>query len=327
MSRIFVTGGTGFIGRQLIAILLEQGYDVTLLMHHRNYNGPPHPNLSLIRGDIREPSSWEQSLKACDAIIHLAGSISETSLYRYIRYNSDPTQILAEAASRTPRIRQFIFISSLAAAGPSKPGHPLSEYYPANPVSDYGKSKLMGENRLLTSSGDFQKVILRPPVVYGPGDRSFYKIFQMVQHHIKPVVHHGIQELSLIHVTDLCFMITGLLLNPRLSHDEIFFVNDGTDIHPLNEMFTHLETVMEKWTIPVPITRFMMGSTAYLLGLAGTIRGKAPLVNMSKYRELKQSAWCCKSEKILGFLEYRIKYPLENGFRDTYNWYRRHQWL
>ncbi|MGC9513088.1 MAG: NAD-dependent epimerase/dehydratase family protein [Fidelibacterota bacterium] len=327
MSRIFVTGGTGFIGRQLTALLLEQGYDVTLLMHRRNYSGPSHPNLSLIRGDIREPSSWEQSLKTCDAIIHMGGSISETSLYRYIRYNSEPTQILAEAASRIPRIRQFIFISSLAAAGPSKPGHPLSEYQPANPVSDYGKSKLMGENRLLFSTGDFQKVIIRPPVVYGPGDRSFFKIFQMIHHRIKPVVHHGIQELSLIHVTDLCSMITGLLLNPRLSHDEIFFVNDGTDIHPLNDLLTQLETMMERRAIPVPITRFMMGSTAYVLGLAGTLRGKAPLVNMSKYRELKQVAWCCKSEKILSFLEYRIKYPLEIGLRDTYNWYRHHQWL
>ncbi|RKY48792.1 MAG: hypothetical protein DRP86_06095, partial [Candidatus Neomarinimicrobiota bacterium] len=165
------------------------------------------------------------------------------------------------------------------------------------------------------------------PAVYGPGDRGFLKVFQMIHHRIKPVVHKGIQELSMIHVSDLCSMITGLILNPRLNHDEIFYVNDGTDIHNLNDLLTQLETVMEKRAIPVPITRFMMGSTAYISGLAGTIRGKAPLVNMSKYRELKQPAWCCKSEKILSFLEYTIKYPLEIGLRDTYNWYRHHQWL
>ncbi len=327
MSRVFLTGGTGFIGRHLTDHLLDQGYDVTLLIHSRNYTGRSHQNLTLVRGDIRNPKSWKSHLESCDAIIHLAGSIRETSLYRYIKYNSDATQLLAETASLYSHIRQFIYISSLAAAGPSKPGHPLSEHQPPNPVSAYGKSKLMAESRLLFSSGEFPKIIIRPPVVYGPGDRDFLSIFQIASHRIKPVVRNGIQELSLIHVTDLCDIITRLVLNPRLTHDEIFYVNDGADIHLLNELFQHLEAITEKKGIPVPVTKFMMGSTAYLSGLAGTVRGRAPLFNMSKYRELKQHAWCCKSEKILSFLEYTIKYPLEIGFRDTYNWYRHHQWL
>ncbi|MDD3807708.1 MAG: NAD(P)-dependent oxidoreductase [Candidatus Marinimicrobia bacterium] len=327
MTRIFLTGGTGFIGQHLTPLLLENGYDVSLLIHRKQYAGPHHPNLSTVQGDIRDPNSLYNLLEKVDAIIHLAGSISETTLYRYIKYNAETTQLLAETASRFPSIKQFIYISSQAAAGPSKPGHPISEVHSANPVSEYGKSKLMAESRLLLSPGNFQKTIIRPPVVYGPGDPSFLTIFQVAHHQIRPIIRHGIQELSLIHVADLCSMIVGLLLNPRLTHDDIFFVNDGKDIHTVDELFTLLQKATGKRGIPLPIPIEIMAGSAYFLELIGTLRGKAPLYNMSKYKELKQPSWCCKSEKILGFLEYTIKYPLEIGLKDTYTWYRQHRWL
>jgi len=129
MSRIFLTGGTGFIGRHLTGLLLDQGYEVILLMHHRNYTGKSHPNLTLVRGDIREPKSWENSLKTCDAVIHLAGSVSETSLYRYIRHNSEPTRILAEATD-TPFRNTSWQIRSVITGNPSSWGKAAFSFPP-----------------------------------------------------------------------------------------------------------------------------------------------------------------------------------------------------
>ncbi len=327
MNHLFLTGGTGFIGRHLTRQLLDLGYDVTLLTHRSQYNGRAHPRLHLVKGDLRQPEAWSSVLKHIEGVIHLAGSVSEINFYRYIKANAEGTQKIAEICGQYKNIRQFIFISSLAAAGPSSPGHPLSEYQPPNTVSAYGKSKLMAESRLLYSATDFQKTIIRPPIVYGSGDRNFFTVFKTAYHRIKPDVKHGIQELSLIHVSDLCEIITRLVLNPRLTHDEIFYVNDGTPCHSLKELFNLLENITGKRGLRLPVWKTLMGGVAYAAELAGTLAGKSPLYNMSKYRELKQSAWTCDSDKIMQFLEYTVQYPLEIGLRDTYTWYRTHGWL
>jgi nucleoside-diphosphate-sugar epimerase len=327
MSHLFLTGGTGFIGYHLTRQLLNLGYEVTLLTHRSHYTGGDHSRLHLIQGDLRNPKGWSSVLAGIDGVIHLAGSVSETSLYRYIKANTEATQRLAEACSKHRNIHQFIFISSLAAAGPSEPGNPLSEYQPPNPVSAYGKSKLMAESRLLFCPSEYQKTILRPPPVYGPGDRGLYPVFRLAHHRIKPFLSKGIQELSIIHVFDLCEIITRLILNPRLVHDEIFYVNDGIPIHTLEKLFTILENLTGKKSIQIPFHKALMGGVAYLSELAGIFSGKSPLYNMSKYRELKQRAWTCNSEKIMQFLEYTVQNPLEIGLRDTYTWYRAHGWL
>lgn len=327
MEHIFLTGGTGFIGRHLTEILLQNGFKVTLLSHRRTFQGRAHPNLHIIRGDIRYPSPWKHILSETDCVIHAAGSVSETNLYRYIRINTEATMILARECSLHDNIRQFIFISSLSAAGPSETGKPIREFHPAEPVCEYGKSKLMAEGRLFNLSVTFPKIVIRPPAVYGPYDKAFLPVFKMARHRIRPVFQKGISEFSLIHVIDLCNIIVRLTLNPRLKQDEIFFVNDGEPIHTQGEMFDLLGKNIQGRMISIPVSKFLLGSFSYLAELSGTVMGKTPMLTVDKYREFKQKAWTCYSDKLMDFLDYRIKYPLEKGLRDTYTWYRMHHWL
>jgi len=327
MEHIFLTGGTGFIGRHLTDVLLKNGFKVTLLSHNRTYQGADHPNLKIIRGNIRYPGTWRDVLSETDGVIHAAGSVSEANFYRYIRINTEATAALARECSLHENIRQFIFISSLSAAGPSEPGNPIREFHPAEPVCEYGKSKLMAEGRLLHLSAPFPKIIIRPPAVYGSYDKALLPVFKLAHHRIRPVFKTGLLEFSLIHVTDLCNIIMRLTLNPRLKHDEIFFVNDGKPIHTQKEIFNLLENNIQRKMIPIPVSKFLLGSYSYLAELSGSVTGKMPLLNIDKYREFKQKAWTCHSDKLMDFLDYRIKYPLEKGLKDTYTWYRMHHWL
>ncbi|HDT12697.1 MAG TPA: NAD(P)-dependent oxidoreductase [Candidatus Marinimicrobia bacterium] len=327
MEHIFLTGGTGFIGRHLTEALLESGFKVTLLSHHRTFQGKDHPNLHIIHGDIRYPSPWKHILRETDGVIHTAGSVRETNFYRYIRNNTEATMILARECSLHKNIRQFIFISSLSAAGPGELGKPIHEFHPAEPVCEYGKSKLMAEGRLFNLSAPFTKIVIRPPAVYGPYDKAFLPVFKLARHRIRPVFQKGLSEFSLIHVTDLCNIIVHLTLNPRLKQDEIFFVNDGVPIHTQEEMFDQLEKNIQGKMISIPVSKFLLGSFSYLAEIFGSVMGKTPLLTIDKYRELKQEAWTCYSNKLMDFLGYRIKYPLEKGLRDTYTWYRMHHWL
>jgi nucleoside-diphosphate-sugar epimerase len=326
-EHIFLTGGTGFIGRHLTDVLLKNGFTVTLLVHKKTYQGADHPNLNIVHGDIRHPSPWKHILSNADIVIHAAGSVSEMNFYRYISINTEATMILARECSLHDNIRQFIFISSLSAAGPSEPGNPIREFYPADPVSEYGKSKLMAEGRLLNLATPFSKIIIRPPAVYGPCDNAFLPVFKMAVNRIRLVYNHGISEFSLIHVMDLCNIIVQVILSPRLKQDEIFFVNDGEPMHTLEELFDLMEKITQRKTIPVQVHRLLFGGVFYLAELSGTVMGKTHLLTVDKYRELKQKAWTCHSYKLMDLLDYKINYPLEIGLRDTYTWYRKHHWL
>ena len=115
--------------------------------------------------------------------------------------NRDGTERLLLAAARAGSVTRFVLVSSLAAAGPSPPGRPHTGGEPARPVTAYGRSKLAGE--AVVRGGAVPWTILRPPAVYGPGDREMWRIFRAATLGIAPVFGDGSQRLSLIYGPDL----------------------------------------------------------------------------------------------------------------------------
>ena len=104
------------------------------------------------------------------------------------------------------RIRKFLFVSSLAAAGPSS-GDPLTEDEEPRPVSAYGESKLAAERAVLEFGRTRPVIVIRPPAVYGPRDRDTFMLFQSVQRRLHVIPGRGAQKVSLVHVDDL---VTGI---------------------------------------------------------------------------------------------------------------------
>ena len=199
----FVTGGTGFVGSHLVDLLLDGGCEVRCLVRDRTrlrwLQGKP---VTLLEGDL---GTWEvlrEGVSGVDAVFHLAGVTAARSRGEYFSVNSEGSQNVARAAleaASPPGL--FLFMSSLAALGPGRTDEAIVEERTAEPVTDYGRSKLEGEKRLGTME-DLPLVVVRPSAVYGPRDREVYPLFRLAARGIVPIFNPS-ARLSLIHVEDL----------------------------------------------------------------------------------------------------------------------------
>lgn len=176
MTRIAVTGATGFVGRSLVARLQREPVDVVAISRSRPTVDSSLSNLSSI-SDYLDTSSLADLFCSCDVVIHLAAlahqvsrpsSTIEMSAYR--RANLDSLVSVARAASQAG-VRRLVFVSSIGVNGASTYGTPFTEADKPLPSEPYAITKLEAERalseELLHSFTDW--VVLRPPLVYGPG--------------------------------------------------------------------------------------------------------------------------------------------------------------
>ncbi|MEJ2695634.1 MAG: NAD-dependent epimerase/dehydratase family protein [Candidatus Sulfobium sp.] len=186
--KALVTGATGFIGSYLAEALLRRGYEVTCIARSTSdLKWIEHLDLKYISCDLADIDSCAGQIKDFDFIFHLAGLTKAKTESEFFSANAVCTAKLAKiAAERNVGLRRFVYVSSLAAAGPSSDGVPLKEDCEPMPVSFYGKSKLEGEKAVLRHCGEMPVTVIRPSAVYGPRDADFLVMFRMVKRGIFP---------------------------------------------------------------------------------------------------------------------------------------------
>jgi nucleoside-diphosphate-sugar epimerase len=197
-----VTGATGFVGGHVVAALLARGIKVTALVRSPSRAARlERLGVRLVTGDLHDEDALHRACEGQAVVQHVAGVIAARDAAAYLRANRDGTRNLLRAAE-TAGCARFVLMSSGAAAGPSRPGHPRSADEAPHPVTAYGRSKLAGEEVVRT--GAVPWVILRPPTVYGPNDRdNLIKVFRLVRFGVAPVFGDGSQELSAVYAPDL----------------------------------------------------------------------------------------------------------------------------
>ncbi|HLB24926.1 MAG TPA: NAD-dependent epimerase/dehydratase family protein, partial [Nitrospirota bacterium] len=179
--KALVTGGTGFIGSHLVEALLKKGYSVRCLVRDLAKQGwLAGLDVELVTGDCNEPATLEGAVDGVDYVFHVAGITKAARGETYYSVNGEGTKNVALAAAGSAGLRKLVYVSSQAAAGPSRQGRPRKEDDPPGPVSDYGRSKLMGERYCLELADRVDLAIVRPTSVYGPRDRDIYTFFRMV---------------------------------------------------------------------------------------------------------------------------------------------------
>ena len=191
--RIFLAGGTGFVGAHLVKALRERGHELRLLAHTRSSS--PAIGIEQIEGDVTCPETFEQAVRGCDAVINLVGIIREFPS-RGITFERLHVQATANmlAASRKAGIRRYLQMSALG----TRP----------NAVSLYHKSKFRAEE-LVRSSG-LDATILRPSIIYGPKDAFINMLAaQLRLAPVMPVIGSGLYRLQPIHADDVarCFAL------------------------------------------------------------------------------------------------------------------------
>lgn len=326
-NNVLVTGATGFIGGALVEALLERGCSVSCLVRNAgNAKGLQNLPVRLIAGDLEDPEATQDSLHGIDTVYHVAGAIKAANRDGYFRTNQIGTRRLLKSVSKgIPRMKRFVYVSSLAAAGPSPQGRGLTEDEKPHPISWYGESKLQSEYEVLKFAKAFPVTILRPSAVYGPRDRETLLIFRMIKQGYLFTPGRFTRRFSLIHVEDLvsALICAGEQDGPS---GEIFFVS-RPETYTWNDVGQAIASALDKRYRWIPFPQRI----AEMAGLAGDLwsrlSGRPATINTQKVRELLQPFWICDSSKAVKSLGFDPQIDLERGVRQTIGWYQKHGWL
>jgi nucleoside-diphosphate-sugar epimerase len=282
--------------------------------------------VEIIYGDCREKDSLKPGVNDVDLVFHLAGATQALEAKTYYEVNALGTENLVQAClEHNPRLQKFIYLSSLAAAGPGRKGGKKKESDTCEPVSAYGKSKRRGEELALSRAHELPLVILRPAAIYGPRDKAFLALFQCLSKRIKPYFSDRVQHLSLCSVQDLIGAIL-LAAETRTQNGDIFFLSDGIDyrIEEINDSFAQ---AMKVTAYPLRIPPTVLCGIAALAECFSKVSGKPALLSRDKVKEMIQPNWLCDITKARTLLGFEPQISLARGAQLTFDWYKKENWL
>jgi len=325
--KALVTGGTGFIGSHLVEALLKKGTEVRCFLRKSSdlkwIKGLP---IEYAWGDCCDQASLKEAVKGVDLVFHSAGVTKAVKEETFFHVNADGTANLIEAClENAPHLRRFIYLSSQAAAGPSRDGTRKKETDPCEPVSPYGRSKRMGEEMALSHAHQLPLLILRPSAVYGPRDKDIFVFFKFLSKRINPCLSDPAQRISLCHVQDLVQAVLLAAETPTLP-GEIFFVSDGQD-YPIEEIGNAFARAMEIDAFRLCIPKWVLLGIASFSEYFSQVSGKPSLISKGKVEEMVQKNWVCDITKMKTILGFNPSIPLTVGARLTVDWYRNKKWL
>lgn len=300
--RIAVTGGTGFVGSRLLALAAERGHAVTALTRRPQ---PDRRHVSWIEGTLDDRDSLRRMVEQADAVIHVAGVVNAPDEAGFTAGNVTGTLQLLAAATAAG-VQRFVHVSSLAAREPD--------------LSLYGRSKAQGE-RLVTESG-LDWVIVRPPAIYGPGDRELLELFKAARTGVVPLPPAG--RLSAIHVDDLARLLLALV-EPGSATHAIFEADDG---HPHG--YTHREFAAaigcavdrSPVLLSLPASVLRLGARLDLLVRRGNAR-----LTPDRAAYFCHPDWTVDPAKAPPANIWQPSVALQHGLVTTADWYREQGWL
>jgi len=332
MQRIFVTGSTGFIGKHLVSLLLDQQREVTCLVRDTGRAKTLLPRgVRLVQGTIEDPGLLRREIEGHDAVAHLAGLTKAFRAADLFRINAEGTQNVAQACAAQPNPPALVYVSSLAAAGPAIQGRPRTEADDPAPVSRYGQSKLAGEMRVRELAGTLPATILRPTVVLGEGDVDGKPLFEGIAWSgilVVPAMRDFL--FSVVHASDVARAVEFAIDNSEriTGPDDV-----GTYFVAADEQITYgglgrliAEAMGRPRAHIIHSPKWTVWPLAATCELVARVRRKPYVMNFDKAREAVVGAWACDNTalKSHGF-SYPV--PLKQRLRQTIEWYWQQGWI
>ena len=209
-------------------------------------------------------------------------------------------------ASRTAGVERFLSLSSLAAREPT--------------LSAYAASKRAGEDAILRNAGNMPVALIRPPAVYGPGDREMVPLFQLMARGIAPVFGSRTARFSLIFVDDIASAVEAWLASRKPVQGK-FEIDDGkADGYDWTEVCEAVSSITGKPVRQVTIPRALLSLPAGINSLLGRMTGYAPMLSLGKIRELRHPDWVCRAGRT--FIEsWEPRVMLRDGLELTPGWH------
>ena len=290
-----VTGGTGFVGRRLIAAGVAKGLRIRALARRPQ---PPEEGVTWMEGSLERTDGLARLVDGADAVIHLAGVVNAATPRGFTDANVEGTRHMVDAAA-SQGVRRFVHVSSLSAREPE--------------LSAYGRSKERGEAIVRASALDW--TIVRPTGVYGPGDTEMRDVFRLAAHGLALLPSRGI--VSLVHVDDLVRLL--LVLVERHDLRATFEVDDG-------EPRTHAALAREIGAavgrarlLSLTMPRALMAAAARLDRL---VRGRHAKLTPDRVGYLAHADWGADPARRPPADLWRPLIATRDGLAETADWYR-----
>jgi nucleoside-diphosphate-sugar epimerase len=266
MSRILLTGASGFIGRAVTSALVNDGHTIRVAL--RRSPQPPFPaEIEVIpHADLAHSVDWRPALEGVDQVVHLAGIAHGDRRIPpelYDRINRVATMELATAAAKAS-VNRFVLISSVSAQSGSTADHALSERDPPKPESAYGRSKLAAEHAVRSAGVPF--TILRPTVLYGPGAKgNFALLWGVICSRCPLPVKSLVNRRSLLSIDNFRSALRFVLSSPN-TDGETYLVADPGVPPRLAELVTTIRQARQRWPLVFPLPTFCVETPLRLLG-------------------------------------------------------------
>lgn len=311
--RVLVTGANGFVGQALCSELLRRDCQVVAAV--RRGTGLVEGCERRVVGQIGPDTDWSEALRGIDVVVHLAARVhvmrehAADPLAAFRRTNVEGTLRLARAVAQAG-IRRFVFPSSVKVLGEASPEGPFTDNSPPRPQDPYGVSKWEAEQGLAEVAGRsaMEVVILRPPLVYGPGVKgNFLSLLRLVDRGIPLPLGRIGNHRSLLYLGNLVDAISLCLSSPAAA-DKTFLLCDGEDLSTTN-LARRLAAALGRRTALFPLPESLLWITARCVGRRDEATRLLGSLTMDDRRIRAELAW-------------EPPYTVNEGLAQTVAWFR-----
>ncbi len=326
-ERVLITGASGFVGYHLIKEALKNNLEVfAAVRKSSSINHLKEFDIQYTDLDYNNPFALlkEMKDKQYNYIIHAAGVTRARTIEEYNKINAQYTYNLANAGVNAGSgLKKFVLVSSLAAIGPLNTINGIiDEETVPNPITAYGKSKLLAEEKLKSIKG-LTCTIRRPTAVYGPRDTGIFIFFKQLSRRIEGYIGKAPQKLSFIYVTDLARACVNAL---HKGNHTTYNLSDGKSYSKYDlgiEARKKLTGKTLKFHIPVNFMKLI----ATVAEKVSNLKGEAPILNREKLNELTAVNWICSIEQAKKDIDFAPQFDLTKGVAETITWYKQQNWL
>jgi len=320
--KILITGASGFIGSFVVEEALRRGLEVWAAVRKTSSRAYlTDPRTHFIELNLASEEQLREALKPhqFDYIVHAAGATKCIHSSDFYRVNTDGTRNLARAAVATqPKLRRFVFISSLSVYGAireEEPHQPILATDTPRPNTHYGKSKLQAEQILFAMLPQLPLVVLRPTGVFGPREKDYAMMIDSIRGHIDFAAGFRRQDITFIYVRDLVQAI--MLALEKDVVGQAFFLSDGKVYTSRDFSDAIHERLGRPFLLRLKAPLWLLRAVTFCGEYIGRWTHKPTALNNDKYHILAQRNWMCDIEPARRQLGFQPEWDIYRGLDET----------